>query len=310
MKKILLASLFLLGSGFAFADWDVTTPLGSDPKSQGDDRIREIKVDVTAALTKEGTFPGADTSDPRFYWNPSTGTTAQRPSGSTEAVAGRVFINTSSNTLEIYNGSTWDAYEFVASSQITKTELAVNVAGDGILGGGGEALRLGFNPDQFEVTGDSVSFSEPMVLTGSITTNTDLRVDGVITSTGQPSFFAYLSADEDNKIGNDTSFVTINFDAEVYDQASNFSGSTFTASVAGKYIFTVNVNYHAETSHASEIMQFELKTTGMEFASEMIIKAAKNNLKISEVPISYLPRKGTSKLNSFGDGWRHAEKVF
>ena len=48
-----------------------------------------------------------------------------------------------------------------------------------------------------------------------------------------------------------------------------------------------------------------LKTSGMEFASEMIIKAAKNNLKIKEVPITYYPRKGVSKLSSFKDGWRH-----
>jgi glycosyltransferase involved in cell wall biosynthesis len=44
---------------------------------------------------------------------------------------------------------------------------------------------------------------------------------------------------------------------------------------------------------------------GMEFASEMLIKAARKNLKIAEVPISYYPRKGESKLRSFRDGWRH-----
>lgn len=48
-----------------------------------------------------------------------------------------------------------------------------------------------------------------------------------------------------------------------------------------------------------------LQTTGMEFASEMVIKAAKAGLKITEVPITYYPRKGESKLNSFRDGWRH-----
>ena len=48
-----------------------------------------------------------------------------------------------------------------------------------------------------------------------------------------------------------------------------------------------------------------LCTTGMEFASEMVIKAAKLNLKIAEVPISYYPRKGKSKLHPFRDGWRH-----
>ena len=48
-----------------------------------------------------------------------------------------------------------------------------------------------------------------------------------------------------------------------------------------------------------------LQTTGMEFASEMVIKAAKVGLKITEVPITYYPRKGESKLHSFRDGWRH-----
>ena len=51
--------------------------------------------------------------------------------------------------------------------------------------------------------------------------------------------------------------------------------------------------------------QMELQTTGMEFASEMVIKATKAQFKIDEIPITYYPRKGESKLNSFRDGWRH-----
>lgn len=48
-----------------------------------------------------------------------------------------------------------------------------------------------------------------------------------------------------------------------------------------------------------------LKTTGMEFASEMIIKAVKNKLSIKEIPINYHARIGDSKLRTFRDGWRH-----
>ncbi len=51
--------------------------------------------------------------------------------------------------------------------------------------------------------------------------------------------------------------------------------------------------------------QMELQTTGMEFASEMVINAKKSDLKIEEIPITYYPREGESKLNSFSDGWRH-----
>jgi hypothetical protein len=43
----------------------------------------------------------------------------------------------------------------------------------------------------------------------------------------------------------------------------------------------------------------------MEFASEMVIEAASKDLRIAEVPITYYPRKGDSKLHSFTDGWRH-----
>jgi glycosyltransferase involved in cell wall biosynthesis len=51
--------------------------------------------------------------------------------------------------------------------------------------------------------------------------------------------------------------------------------------------------------------RLDLRTTGMEFASEMVIRASKENLSITEFPIEYHPRGGESKLSSFRDGWRH-----
>jgi Glycosyl transferase family 2 len=48
-----------------------------------------------------------------------------------------------------------------------------------------------------------------------------------------------------------------------------------------------------------------LSATGMEFASEMVIKAAKQGLRIEEVPITYRPRVGESKLSRVPDAWRH-----
>jgi hypothetical protein len=46
-------------------------------------------------------------------------------------------------------------------------------------------------------------------------------------------------------------------------------------------------------------------TTGMEFASEMIVRAIRCRLRIAEQDIVYHPRVGESKLRSFRDGWRH-----
>jgi len=61
--------------------------------------------------------------------------------------------------------------------------------------------------------------------------------------------------------------------------------------------------FRAFTREALEKM--DLKCHGMEFASEMVIEAARKGLRIAEVPITYYPRKGDSKLRSFSDGWRH-----
>jgi len=51
----------------------------------------------------------------------------------------------------------------------------------------------------------------------------------------------------------------------------------------------------------------DLHSTGMEFASEMVFKAFRRKLRVSEVPIDYYPRVGESKLNRFGDAWRHVK---
>lgn len=53
------------------------------------------------------------------------------------------------------------------------------------------------------------------------------------------------------------------------------------------------------------VEKLSLRTTGMEFASEMIIEALKKKLKIKELSINYYKRKGCSKLKSFRDGWKH-----
>jgi hypothetical protein len=53
--------------------------------------------------------------------------------------------------------------------------------------------------------------------------------------------------------------------------------------------------------------KMELKTTGMEFASEMVIKATLKSLRIAEVPITLHPdgRSRPPHLKPWRDGWRH-----
>ena len=53
--------------------------------------------------------------------------------------------------------------------------------------------------------------------------------------------------------------------------------------------------------------RMDLRTTGMEFASEFVIKAAQLGAQITEIPITLWPDKRTRPphLRSFRDGWRH-----
>ncbi|HXF40115.1 MAG TPA: glycosyltransferase family 2 protein, partial [Blastocatellia bacterium] len=55
------------------------------------------------------------------------------------------------------------------------------------------------------------------------------------------------------------------------------------------------------------LLKMDLRTTGMEFASEMIVKATLHKLKIAEVPTTLSPdgRSRPPHLRSWRDGWRH-----
>ncbi len=51
--------------------------------------------------------------------------------------------------------------------------------------------------------------------------------------------------------------------------------------------------------------RMNLRTTGMEFASEIVVSSLRAKLKIAEIPITYYPRIGESKLSGLRDAWRH-----
>ncbi|TME73898.1 MAG: glycosyltransferase family 2 protein, partial [Chloroflexi bacterium] len=57
----------------------------------------------------------------------------------------------------------------------------------------------------------------------------------------------------------------------------------------------------------SPILALDLRTTGMEFASEMVVKASVEGLRIAEVPVTLSPdkRDRPPHLRTWRDGWRH-----
>lgn len=102
------------------------------------------------------------------------------------------------------------------------------------------------------------------------------RLEGEIKPGAMPPLHQY--------IGNPalTAFLNAFYDAGVSDSHSGFR------------IFT---------REAYEAM--DLQTTGMEFASEMVMDAGARDLEIVEVPIVYHEREGEETLDSLQDGWRH-----
>jgi glycosyltransferase involved in cell wall biosynthesis len=90
---------------------------------------------------------------------------------------------------------------------------------------------------------------------------------------------------------------------------NRYIGNPFLTGI-GKLFFNISLNdFHcgmrALTKKAFEKM--DLRTTGMEYASEMIVKASLLSFKITEVPIHLFPdgRMGKSHLKPLRDGWRH-----
>jgi microcystin-dependent protein len=86
--------------------WNAATPAGTDSIRDGDDAIRELKVDLAAALATEGVFPGADTANPVFRWKPRYGAQSARPA--VDAVnPGTTYYNTDRKILQRDSGTAW-----------------------------------------------------------------------------------------------------------------------------------------------------------------------------------------------------------
>ncbi len=61
--------------------------------------------------------------------------------------------------------------------------------------------------------------------------------------------------------------------------------------------------------NAEKARALDLKATGFEMTSEMLIRSSQEGLRIGEQSIGYRPRLGQSKLNTLVDGWRHLQLI-
>ena len=81
-------------------------------------------------------------------------------------------------------------------------------------------------------------------------------------------------------------------------------------SFIGRMFFKIKIgDFHCglRAFRANSIRSLKLKSIGMEFASEMVVKAAVNKLKIAEVPTTLKPagRSRAPHLRTWHDGMRH-----
>jgi hypothetical protein len=78
----------------------------------------------------------------------------------------------------------------------------------------------------------------------------------------------------------------------------------------GQLFFDIKVgDFHCGLRgfNRDRILELNLRTTGMEFASEMVVRSAQSRLRIDEVPTTLSPdgRSRPPHLRTWRDGWRH-----
>lgn len=256
--------------------WDTTLPLGSEAKSNGDNRIREFKNDVETSLrgnAAEGTeaiFPGADTANPVFRYRGLKGTTAARPTAGQYGL----YANTTTNTLQRDNGSSWeDIGTLVTNASITEAQLSASVAGDGLAGGAGTPLSVSAGTG-LEISADTVRIAAAAAgdgLTGgggsalavnvdnsTIEINTDsLRVkDAGITSSkislsGCRLDFTYAGTSVDP--GATSGAYTFNpvVVTAGFDRGMTVASNAFTVPTTGLYAVGGRISFNCDDTHGS-----------------------------------------------------------
>jgi len=88
-----------------------------------------------------------------------------------------------------------------------------------------------------------------------------------------------------------------------------YLGNPVLTSIGRRFFRTPAHDFHCGMRGFRRIsaISMNLRTTGMEFASEMIVKASLLNMIVAEVPTRLFPdgRSHPSHLRSWRDGWRH-----
>lgn len=220
MKKILIALAFSLPVLAHSGVWDATTPAGSDPISQGDDRIREFKVAVAEGLDWSGVFPGTNPATaPMFQWTENFGTAANRTSLYLQS--GQTYISTDTGVREMYNGTAW---KNVSISSYTTSSLNLNT--------GSFSLSGNITSDgNITSSGDDVDITTHTSITGNLSVSGSLTVGSFNPSATH--VIATLSSPGPNIA--DGATVAISSWTDSVDSLGEMGSSAFVAINAGVY---------------------------------------------------------------------------
>lgn len=147
----------------------------------------------------------------------------------------------------------------IANNAVTADKIATAVAGDGLAGGGGTALSVNVDASTIEINSDTLRVKDAGITASKLASGIDFP-GNVRASTGT-CFFAYTAVDQSNVTGDGTLYKVL-FASIAFDQNSNYSTSTstFTAPIAGKYMFTAQVNI-ADAASGNKNELFIVTTT-------------------------------------------------
>ena len=157
-------------------------------------------------------------------------------------------ILASNTTCLTVDGSTTSQAEFINLNSGTASGISIGASGDfslrysRITSSNANAITGAGNLRASAVTFDSTTTINPTTLTPNSIGPTNINRT-------QPAFLAVLASADTNVTGNGTLYVVGTNVAytEIFDQANNFSGTTFTAPVTGRYHFDVKATFNGIT---------------------------------------------------------------
>ena len=236
--------------------------------------IQEPSVAYAVSNGTTLTFTGAPSSNSGnnifvYYLFRTVGTVSHPSNNALEATSGTFTgdLTVDTNTLKVDStnnrvgiGTTSPTQLLQVESSTNSAEVQVRLRGLTSSGGGRSAV-IGFDPS-------STTSSENHTFIGDGSSKF-LKVDnaGHVTMPSQPAFMATKSSIQSNIAIN--SIVQITFDGERFDQNGDFSSSTFTAPVTGRYQFNV-VTTLAELDQDSAYIEFKLETSNVTYTNPIV----------------------------------------